>query len=267
MVDRWRPPHSDPKSRRDRPSPPRRIFLHRALSKLGVASRTEAWHLVESGRVSVRGVVVRDPERLVPETGAALELDGMPLLRAPTVLLAPNKPRGTVTTLRDPEGRPTVYECLEGVGTRVLAVGRLDQASSGLLLFTNDNRFSAWLTDPCNAIVRRYVVTARGDVTEEKLALLRRGVVDDGEVLRPSSVILRKRSRRESTLLFELTTGKNREIRRLLAAVGHEVTRLSRIAYGGLELGTLAPGSWRTIGPAERTTAFPDWPSEVAAEE
>ena len=147
---------------------------------------------------------------------------------------------------RDPEGRPTVYELLADVPARVVPVGRLDLATSGLLLFTNDTRFGEWLTNPDSGVPKVYLVTVRGRVTDERSRSSRAGVRSAGDTLYRAAVVLRKASARESHLVVTLTEGKNREVRRLCAATGHEVTRLRRVQIGGLTLGALppAPGAW-----------------------
>jgi 23S rRNA pseudouridine2605 synthase len=232
---------------------PRPVRLDRALSKLGLASRAEAQRLIREGLVSVAGRLATNPAQLIAPTAAAIAIGGRPA-RSPvwrTIVL--NKPRGLVTTRHDPEGRPTVFDALGSEALGLVAVGRLDMASTGLLLLTTDTPLAAWLTDPANAIVRRYVVTARGEVTDDDARAMERGI----EGLHASAVRIRKRSRRETHLIVELTEGRNREIRRLLAAVGHEVTRLLRIAFGAIELGTLRPGAWRDMSRDELVAAFP----------
>ena len=207
-----------------------RVPLERALSKLGLASRAEARELIRSGRVRIGGRVAADPLAPVVPERAAIAVDGRPVERPAPLTILLNKPRGVVTTRSDPEGRPTVYTCLTGLEAHVVPVGRLDAATSGLLLFSNDTRFADWVTDPANAVPRVYTVTVR------------------------------KRSRRESHLIVELTEGKNREVRRLLAAAGHAVTRLKRVSFGGLTLGDLPPGSWRPVAAEELRAAFPGAP-------
>ena len=170
---------------------------------------------------------------------------------APRLAIALHKPRGVVTTRRDPEGRPTVYELVRDVGTHVATVGRLDQASTGLILLTNDTRLADALTDPAHAVPRVYIVTVRGHVSDESAARAEQGMDVDGERLTARRLMVRKRSQRESHLRVELVEGRNREIRRLLGALGHEVTRLMRISFGSLELGTLAPGRWRRLDDVE----------------
>lgn len=175
-----------------------------------------------------------------------------------TVLL--HKPRGVVTTRSDPEGRPTVYSCLEGLEAHVVPMGRLDAATSGLLLLTNDTRLADWITDPANEVPRVYLVTVRGELGDEVALRLEAGIEESGEILAARKVVVRKRSRRETHLVIELTEGRNREIRRMLAAAGHEVTRLKRVSFGGLELGELEPGRWRRVPVEEMRRAFPGAP-------
>jgi len=233
--------------------PPGTVSLERALSKLGMASRNEARTLVLAGRVSVDGRVARDPATAIVPERARIAIDGEAREAAAALTVLLHKPRGVVTTRRDPDGRPTAYELVQDAGPHLQAIGRLDLASSGLLLFTTDTQLSAALLDPANAVPRVYVVTVRGAVDDASLASLSRGVTIDDAVVRPR-VTLRKRSGRETHLLVELVEGRNREIRRLFAAIGHEVTRLLRISFGGVELGTLAPGRWRRLAYDELGT-------------
>jgi 23S rRNA pseudouridine2605 synthase len=231
--------------------------LNRALSKLGLASRSEARGLIADGRVTINGRVVRDALAPVDVERARIAVDGVAPARAGRVVIALHKPRGVVTTRRDPQGRPTVYALLEGVPGRVVPVGRLDLATTGLLLLTNDTRFGDWLTDPRSEVPKVYLVTVRGRVTNDELEPLRTGVDSRGETLSADGVTLRKASNRESHLVVTLTEGRNREVRRLCEAIGHPVTRLRRVQVGGLELGALEPGAWRFVGDEELARAFP----------
>lgn len=237
------------------------VPLARALSKLGVASRAEATRWIEAGRVTVGGRVITDVQHLVHPERARLALDGRPIARTARVTIMLHKPRGVVTTRSDPEGRPTVYELIRDAGTHLVPVGRLDMASTGLLLFTNDTRLAHWLTDPATQLVRVYLVTVRGELADEAARRLEQGVVIESERLQAQRITIRKRSKRETHLVVELIEGKNREIRRLLLSAGHEVTRLARVSFGRLELGTLAPGRWRAIDDAELRRVFPGAPA------
>lgn len=219
------------------------VRLDRALSKLGLASRSDARRLILDSRVTLDGKVVADPARMVIPERADIRIDGARRRPARWRTIALHKPRGTVTTRRDPHGRKTVFDLLGDEAGSLVAVGRLDLASSGLLLLTTDTQLAARLTDPANAIVRRYVVTARGAVSDEAIDKMTMGI--DG--LQAHSVKVLKRSRRETHLTIELTEGKNREIRRLLSGVGHEVTRLLRVSFGPIQLGKLQPGAWREV--------------------
>jgi 23S rRNA pseudouridine2605 synthase len=261
---------------------PGEVSLERALSKLGLATRAVARRLVREGRVSVDGRIATEPLAAVVPERVRIAIDGREAARPAPLTVMLHKPRGVVTTRADPQGRRTVYSCImppaggpgecAGRGglpagppgplaaAHLVPVGRLDAATSGLLLLTNDTRLADWVTDPAHAVPRVYLVTVRGDLTPERAARLTAGIEDAGERLAASSAAVRKRSRRETHLVLELKEGKNREVRRLLAALGHEVTALKRVAFGGLELGGLAPGAWRTVAPAELRAAFPGAP-------
>lgn len=231
---------------------PGKVPLARALSKLGISSRSEAIAQILDGRVAVGGRVVRDPGHLVVPETARLTVDGAAARRGTWRLLMLHKTRGTVTTRRDPQGRPTVFDALGDDARGLVAVGRLDLATSGLLLLTSDTQLAHRLTDPASGIVRRYVVTVRGSLDDASAARMVDGI---GE-LRADSVQVRKRSGRETHLIVELREGKNREIRRLCTAVGHEVSALKRVAFGGLELGGLAPGNWQSVTRDQASRAF-----------
>ena len=229
------------------------IRLDRALSKLGLASRADARRLIEAGAVTLRGKTITNPAHLVAPDRAAIAVAGRTAPAVEWRTIAFHKPRGVVTTRRDPEGRKTVFDLLGEAGDSLVTVGRLDMASTGLLILTTDTQLAAWLTDRASAIIRRYIVTARGAVSDEEARALEAGI--DG--LRAKSVEVLKRSKRETHLIIELTEGRNREIRRLLEAVGHEVTRLLRVSFGGIELGSLQPGRSRDIPREEIESAFP----------
>ena len=213
-------------------------------------SRSQAIAAVLAGRVTVQGRVVCDPGFPVRPERETMQVDGTAASRAARRVLAMHKPRGYVTTRSDPQGRPTVYELLPPDAAGLQAVGRLDLATSGLLLFTNDTQLAHRLTDPREAIARTYLVTVRGELEDATVArLIAEGVEDAGEWLRPQQLVIRKRSDRETHATVVLTEGRNREIRRLFAAVGHEVTRLKRVAFGRVELGDLPVGKTREVAP------------------
>jgi len=238
------------------PNPPHRpralprngtVPLERALSKLGLASRGETKAWVLAGRLAVDGRVLTDPLALVNPEKSVFTLDGQDLQTPEFRLVAFHKPRGCVTTRSDPDGKPTIYTHLPPELRALHAVGRLDQNTSGLLLLTNDSKLSDYLTDPVNGIPRAYVAEVRGLWTPADSERAQTGITDAGETLRADSVELLKASGRESRLLLTLCEGKNREIRRLCKALGHEVLKLKRVRYGAVELGELAVGEWRDL--------------------
>ncbi|HEY4218623.1 MAG TPA: pseudouridine synthase [Gemmatimonadaceae bacterium] len=231
------------------------VSIARGLSKLGVCSRSLGERLVGEGRVRVNGKIIRDvAHRVVPERDL-IEIDGEPVARAERVYVALNKPRGLVTTRDDPQGRATIYECFEGAALPFLGpVGRLDKASEGLLLLTNDSRWSARLLDPASHVDKVYHVQVRGVEHGDTIARMSNGVIDaeTGETLSVKHVsLLRAGSRSSAWLEITLDEGKNRHIRRLLGALDVEVLRLVRIAIGPLQLGKLAKGEWRLLTSAE----------------
>lgn len=203
--------------------------------------------MIAEQRVTVDGRLATDPGQLVVPEAARIVIDGESKARSAWRTIAFHKPRGVVTTKRDPHGRPTVYDVLGEAADGLIPVGRLDMASTGLLLLTSDTQLANRLTDPINGVPRRYAVTVRGSLEDDEAARMTAGIED----LRATAVAIRKRSRRETHLMIELREGKNREVRRMLEALGHEVTRLLRVSFGPIELGTLQPGRWREVARAE----------------
>ncbi len=231
---------------------PGKVALERALSKLGLASRGETRKWVLAGRLKVNGRTINDPlYQVIPEKDK-FALDEKILRGDPWRTIMFYKPRGVVTTKSDERGRKTVFDLLPQELKSLHPVGRLDMATTGLLLLTNDTRLSAYLTDPANAVPRTYVVTVKGMFTNEKVERALRGVLDNGEVLRPSKMTLRKASNKESHLVVELTEGKNRELRRLFKFFGNEITQLKRVAFGDLTLDNrMRPGDFRNLTKGE----------------
>jgi 23S rRNA pseudouridine2605 synthase len=248
-------------SSRGRSRPIGQVPLVRALSKLSLASRSEARALIAEGRVRIDGRLATDARELVTPERLRIAIDDRLAATAAghgtRRLIVLHKPRGTITTRRDPEGRPTVFDVMGEAARGLVAVGRLDRATSGLLVLTDDTQLAHRLTDPARGILRRYIVTVRGRLTpdtgrriEEGLAV--RGTRGTVEHLHAAALTIRKASGRETHVIVDLDEGRNREVRRLFEAVGHEVTRLHRIAFGPFTLGTLLPGAWREATAAER---------------
>jgi len=234
--------------------------LSRALSKLGILSRAQASAAITAGRVRVNGRIVLDPRALVRPERMEIMVDGERRGRAPWTALMFNKPRGVVTTRSDPEGRRTIYDVIGPPAAGLSAVGRLDLATGGRLLLTNDTRLGDWIADPTNGVARVYIATVQGRVTGEECERMQAGIVAGGALLRAHTVKVRKASDRESHLIVDLREGKNREVRRLLESAGHPVTRLSRVRLGGLSLGDLQPGACRALTVEEIAAAFPGAP-------
>lgn len=236
--------------------PGNKLALNRALSKLRILSRSQATEAIRQGRVTVDGRVVRDPLTPVVAGRTRIAVDGAVEAKRPWRTILFHKPRGVVTTSRDPQGRRTIYDVLGDEGRGLIAAGRLDLATSGLLILTTDTDLANRITDPASGVPRVYVVTVRGEVTADDCARMERGVMSRGERIHATVATLTKASRRESHLTIEMTEGKNREVRRLCDAIGREVTRLKRVRFGGLEIGDLGPGEWRELSRAEIARAF-----------
>ncbi|MBB3657994.1 23S rRNA pseudouridine2605 synthase [Rhizobium sp. BK650] len=230
----------------------KRVTLPRALSKLGYCSRTQAERLIAEGRVAVGDRVVADPSAWVDLSTAIIKVDGREIAAEARIYLMLNKPRGLVTTRHDPEGRPTVYDCLTDFDVPHLSpIGRLDKASEGLLLFTNDTEFAQALLDPITHVSKSYHVQIDRIVDDDILTAMTSGLRHDGELLRATSVRKLRQGDRNSWIEVELQEGRNRQIRRMLEALDIGCLRLVRVAIGGLELGDLPKGSVRGLTESE----------------
>lgn len=224
----------------------------RVISKLGLGSRTQAARWVSEGRVRVNGQVVRDPEFPVRQGVDRVDVEGRETGAAERLVLMLNKPRGLVTTTRDERGRETVYRCFEGSGLPWVApVGRLDKASEGLLLFSNDPAWAARITDPESAPPKTYHVQIDQLPGASLLEDLERGAVLEGERLNVASARCLRSGEKNAWLEIVLHEGRNRQIRRLLEASGVSVLRLVRVAIGPLSLGELGKGQWRVLTEGE----------------
>jgi 23S rRNA pseudouridine2605 synthase len=236
------------------PSPQSKgMGLARVLSKLGYCSRSEAWRLIQSGRVRVNGAVIRDPEHRTRRGSDRIEVDCQPIHAERKIYLMLNKPRGLVTTTADEQGRPTVFECLATTGElpRVFPVGRLDKASEGLLLLTNDTGWAARIADPTSHLHKTYHVQVDCVADAALLRRMETGVAESGEVLKAKRVSILRRGEKNSWLEIVLDEGRNRHIRRLLAALSVNVLRLVRVSIGPLQLGGLPKGESRALTAGE----------------
>lgn len=223
----------------------------RILSKRGLCSRTQAAEWVRAGRVRVNGQVVFDPEHPVYGERDQIEVDGAEAHASERIYLMLNKPRGVVTTARDEQGRDTVYRCFDDAALPWIApVGRLDRASEGLLLFSNDPEWAARIAG-IGRIAKVYHVQIGAVPDAMQLARLQAGIEDKGELLKARSVRLLRQGSRNAWLEIVLEAGRNRQIRRMLAALDISVLRLIRIAIGPLPLGDLGKGEWRYLNEEE----------------
>jgi 23S rRNA pseudouridine2605 synthase len=235
------------------------VRLQKILSTAGAASRRAAEELIREGRVGVNGEIVRTVGAKADPATDEITLDGRRLrlnVRPRYILL--NKPRGYVTTRRDPEGRRTVMDLLTRVREYVYPVGRLDYDSDGLLLLTSDGELAARLTHPRHGVARVYEAIVAGDPDDSALEMLRRGLYLDGDDRRPTAPASVKRGttigkgRQQTTkLIVTLNEGRNRQIRRMCAQIGHPVRSLTRVRMGPIILRDLRPGEWRDLTPAE----------------
>jgi pseudouridine synthase len=225
--------------------------LDRLLSRAGVCSRSEAQAAIREGRVAVNGRTVRDPETWVDAVRDRVTFDGAPLRARGKEVWALHKPVGYVTTTRDEHGRDTVYALLPDDATWLAPIGRLDADSSGLLLFTNDSDLAHAITAPASKLPKTYVVRCKGSVSDDAIVRLRAGVeLHDGVTL-PAKVDRIDADDRSTRLRVVLTEGRNRQVRRMISAIGSRVHTLQRVAIGPIELGEQPEGACRRLDARE----------------
>lgn len=226
--------------------------LARALSKLGFCSRSQASGLVREGKVRVNGTTCRDPQWPVDLERDKIDVSGQPVRASHKVYLMLNKPPGAVTTASDEQGRGTVLDLLEGAGLPFVApVGRLDKASEGLLLLSNDTHWAARVTDPATNVQKVYHVQIDRIADESLLRRITQGIQSEGDFLAAKRAVVLRVGARNSWLEMTLTEGKNRHIRRLLAGLGVNILRLIRVAIGEISLGNLPKGAFRHLTQLE----------------
>jgi pseudouridine synthase len=221
------------------------------LSKAGVGSRTEARSWVHAGRVTVNGTLTRNPDRWVDLEHDRVQLDGRLIEPRERLYLLLYKPTGYLTTYKDPEGRPTVYDLIADLGTFLSPVGRLDLRTSGLLLMTNDNRFAEHVTNPESHVPKTYLVKTSMRLSDAQLQQLRDGIELSDGVTRPAVVSLVRDSAKYTHFEIALTEGRNRQVRRMVEALGAAVLKLVRVKIGPITIGRLPIGKWRLLTRAE----------------
>ena len=233
----------------------RKIGLARALSKLGYCSRSQAVELIRAGRVQLNGSVRRDPETPVRLERDRVVVDGRAIEASNKIYLMMNKPRGLITTASDEKGRDTVYSLLDESLPWVAPVGRLDKASEGMLLLTNDSEWGARVAAPETHLEKTYHVQIGMMADDNLRQVMVAGVrSEEGDVLRALRARLLRAGEKNCWLEIALDEGKNRQIRRMLKALGVEVLRLVRVSIGPLQLGKLAKGAHRVLTAEEKAT-------------
>jgi len=234
------------------------VRLQKFLADAGVASRRAGEQIIVAGRVTVNGEVVRELGSKVHPTRDRVTVDGRPVRARRRLYVALHKPRGYICSRRDPERRRTIGELLPKEWDHLHSVGRLDLDSEGLIFLTNDGEFSLRLTHPRYGARKTYQVTVEGRVPAGTLDRLKQGVTDNDEKLKAEEARLLFASNSRSVLELVLTEGKNREIRRLLAALSLVIMRLQRVRIGPIKLGELPPGKWRTLTEPEIKSLIPE---------
>ncbi|MDW7772929.1 MAG: pseudouridine synthase [Desulfobulbaceae bacterium] len=221
--------------------------LQKILAKAGLASRRKAEEMIRAGRVAVDGRIVTELGCKVDPHKSIVTFDGKALVREDFVYILLNKPAGYVTTLSDPQNRPIVTDLLEGIGERVFPVGRLDYDTEGALILTNDGALGQYIQHPRYEVNKTYVATVRSTPSGKKIRQLERGIIVDGHRTWPAKVRILEELKSGSVVELIIHEGKKRQIRKMLAAVGHPVINLKRTAYGSLRLGNLQPGKYRFL--------------------
>jgi len=237
------------------PGDSRKVGLARALSKLGYSSRSQAAALIRAGRVTLNGATRRDPETPTRTDRDRIAVDGVLIRAAANIYVMMNKPRGLVTTASDERDRDTIYSLLPADASLpwLAPVGRLDKASEGLLLLTNDSEWGARITAPETHLPKTYHVQVDSVVDLDVIHAMERGIESNGDFLRATSCRLLRSAEKTCWLEITLDEGKNRQIRRMLAALNLELLRLVRVAIGPLQLGTLLKGKYRFLTSEEKT--------------
>ncbi|MFH1262384.1 MAG: pseudouridine synthase [Pseudomonadota bacterium] len=229
------------------------LRLNRFLAQLGVASRRKVDEMIAAGRISIKGKTISELGAKVAPGTKGIEIDGMPLERsqAKKVYFVLHKPRGVMTTLSDPEGRPTVADLIAHVRERIYPIGRLDYDTEGVLLFTNDGDLAHQLAHPKFEVKKTYMVKVKGRPAAEVLLKLRRGVRPEDGIAKPIELEFDRATRQNSWYRMVVAEGRNRLVKRMWMRVGHPVAKLIRVNFAGITLGDLKVGELRPLKPTE----------------
>jgi 23S rRNA pseudouridine2605 synthase len=233
--------------------------LERVLSKAGLGSRTEARKWISARRVKVNGKIIGTPDHWVDLERDTVTLDGKPVRASKKIYLLLYKPKGYITTYKDPQGRPTVYDLIQDAGQWVVPVGRLDQDTSGLLLLTNDTRFAELLTNPDYKIPKTYLVKTSTHLAAAQIEQLQKGVILADGPTQPAIVKRIRDSAKYSFIEIIIREGRNRQVRRMIEATGSKVLKLVRTGIGGVPIGDLPIGKYRELTPGEIRMLTPHW--------
>jgi len=229
----------------------RKKTLDRVLSQAGIGSRKEARQWIGAGRVAVDGKKIQTPDAWVDPQNQRVTFDGKPLRAAKKIYLLLYKPKGYVTTYKDPDGRPTVYDLLKDVPEKVFSAGRLDLDSTGLLIFTNDGEFADRINSPESHVPKTYLVKSSLLLTDDQLDQLRRGVTLSDGPTRPAEVKRIRDSGRYTFFEITITEGRNRQVRRMVETLGAKVLKLVRTEIGTIRIGDLQIGKYRALSEQE----------------
>lgn len=226
--------------------------LHKIIANAGIASRRQAEDLIREGRVTVNGEVITKLGTKADEEKDHIKVDGKLIRKkARDIYLVLNKPKGYISTLDDPERRPTVADLLKGVRGRVYPVGRLDFNSEGLILFTNDGNLAHRLTHPSHEVTKTYLVKVDGVLSDEEINRIKKGVMLEDGLTAPAPIKRIRRTDENSWVEITIHEGRKRQVRRMFEKIGHYVLKLKRIRIANLELGDLPSGSYRFLTDEE----------------
>lgn len=231
--------------------------LQKILARAGIASRRTAEEFIRQGRVSIDGVTATEMGIMADPEQQRITFDGKPItIEAEKIYILLNKPKGYVTTLQDPQGRPVVTSLLKDLPVRVFPVGRLDIDTEGALLLTNDGELAQKIQHPSHEVNKTYEACVAGHPAKEKLAWLEQGIMLEGRKTWPAQITIISQTRRNTTIRITIHEGKKRQVRKMFAAIDHRVLALRRTAYGNLSLGELAPGHFRFLNGNDLARIF-----------
>lgn len=225
--------------------------LQKYLARAGIASRRQAEELIRKGKILVNGKVAELGDKVDPQQDQVLWQGKLVAPQQESLYLMVNKPKGVVTTVRDTHGRPTVLDLLPKQTARVYPIGRLDLDTQGLLLLTNDGNFAYALTHPKFEVSKTYHALVEGHPPTKQLSAMAKGLALDDGPTAPAEVTLLRREGNNSLLVISIHEGRNRQVKRMCVAIGHPVLSLQRVAFGGLQLGSLPVGKWRPLTTTE----------------